>query len=138
MRSLAVGSLDDEIPGVARGDEVGAMANSVQVFKDNAVRIRGLEQLEAETRARAGAERRATMERLANDFERSVHGIVRSVSAAATGMQASAQLMTTTASDASSRARPLAPRPRNRPITSAPLRLRRKSCRPPSAKCCGE
>jgi methyl-accepting chemotaxis protein len=104
MKSLADGSLDDEIPGVGRGDEVGAMAKTVQVFKDNAVRIRGLEQLEAESQSRVAAERRATMQRLADDFERSVNGIVRSVSAAATGMQASAQSMTATASDASSRA----------------------------------
>jgi methyl-accepting chemotaxis protein len=102
MKSLADGALDDEIPGVGRGDEVGAMAKTVQVFKDNAVRIRGLEQLEAETQSRAAAERHATMQRLADEFERSVNGIVRSVSAAATGMQASAQSMTATASDASS------------------------------------
>ncbi|MET0220634.1 MAG: methyl-accepting chemotaxis protein, partial [Tardiphaga sp.] len=104
MRSLADGSLDDQIPGVGRADEIGAMANTVQVFKDNAVRIRGLEQLEVEAQARAAAERRATMERFADEFERSVNGIVRSVSAAATGMQANAQSMTATASDASSRA----------------------------------
>ena len=104
MKSLADGALDDDIPGVGRGDEVGAMAQTVQVFKDNAVRIRGLEQQEAEVQARAAAERRATMERFADDFERSVNGIVRSVSTAATGMQASAQSMTATASDASSRA----------------------------------
>src|SRR4051794_12963526 len=104
MKSLADGALDDDIPGVGRSDEVGAMAKTVQVFKDNAVHIRGLEQLDAENQARAAAERRATMERFADDFERSVNGIVRSVSAAATGMQASAQSMTATASDASSRA----------------------------------
>ncbi|WP_284417855.1 MULTISPECIES: methyl-accepting chemotaxis protein [unclassified Bradyrhizobium] len=104
MRSLADGSLDDEIPGVGRSDEVGAMAKTVQVFKDNAVRIRGLEQLEAENQARAAAERQATLQRFADEFEGSVNGIVRSVSAAATGMQASAQSMTATASDASSRA----------------------------------
>ena len=72
-------------PGVGRGDEVGAMAATVQIFKDNAVRIRELEKAEAETQARAAAERRAAMESIASDFERSVNGIVRSVSSAAAG-----------------------------------------------------
>jgi len=79
MQALADGKLDGEIPGLGRGDEVGAMAATVQIFKDNAVRIRGLEQKEAEVQARAAAERRAAMENIAGDFERSVTGIVRSV-----------------------------------------------------------
>jgi methyl-accepting chemotaxis protein len=104
MRELADGSLDGDIPGIGRGDEVGAMAATVQIFKDNALRIRGLEKVEAETQARAAAERRAAMESIASDFERSVTGIVRSVSTAAAGMQTTAQSMTATASDASARA----------------------------------
>jgi methyl-accepting chemotaxis protein len=104
MRELADGSLEGEIPGIGRGDEVGAMAATVQIFKDNALRIRGLEKVEAETQARAATERRAAMESIASDFERSVTGIVRSVSTAAAGMQTTAQSMTATASDASARA----------------------------------
>jgi methyl-accepting chemotaxis protein len=104
MQALADGRLDGDIPGVGRGDEVGAMAATVQIFKDNAVRMHELEQAEAETQKRAAAERRTAMEGLASDFERSVNGIVRSVSTAAAGMQTTAQSMTSTASDASSRA----------------------------------
>jgi methyl-accepting chemotaxis protein len=104
MRALADGSLDGDIPGVGRGDEVGAMSATVQIFKDSALRMRELEKSEAETQARAAAERHAAMENLASDFERSVNGIVRSVSTAATGMQTTAQSMTATASDASARA----------------------------------
>jgi methyl-accepting chemotaxis protein len=104
MRGLADGALDGEIPGIERGDEVGKMAATVQIFKDNALRICGLEKVEAETQQRAGAERRAAMESIASDFERSVKGIVSSVATAAKGMQATAQSMTATASDASARA----------------------------------
>ena len=104
MRSLADGALEGEIPGIERGDEIGAMAATVQTFKDNALRIRGLERLETETQQRSAADRRAAMESLAGDFERSVNGIVRSVSTAAAGMQSTAQSMTATASDASARA----------------------------------
>lgn len=104
MRALADGSLEGDIPGTERGDEVGAMAATVQIFKDNAVRIRGLEQAEEEAKSRATAERRGAMESIASDFERSVNGIVRSVSTAAAGMQSTAQSMTSSASDASARA----------------------------------
>jgi methyl-accepting chemotaxis protein len=104
MQALANGKLEGEIPGLGRGDEVGAMAVTVQIFKDNALRIRGLEEAEATTKAHASAERRTAMENIAGDFERSVNGIVRSVSTAAAGMQTTAQSMTATASDASARA----------------------------------
>jgi len=104
MHALAEGELGEEIPGVGRGDEVGAMAATVQIFKDNAVRVRELEKSEADTRAGAANERRTVMENIANDFERSVNGIVRSVSMAAAGMQSTTESMTATASDASARA----------------------------------
>jgi len=104
MRDIADGKLDGAIPGVGRGDEVGAMAATVQVFQENAVRIRDLEKAEAANQARAAAERRSAMENIASDFERSVNGIVRSVASAAAGMQTTAQSMTATASDASARA----------------------------------
>ncbi len=104
MRELADGRLDAEIPGLGRSDEVGAMAATVQIFKDNALRMRELERAEAVTQERAAAERRAAMENLAAEFERSVNGIVRSVAAAAQGMQSTAQSMTATASDATARA----------------------------------
>ncbi len=104
MREIADGRLDGEIPGVGRGDEIGGMAATVQIFKDNAVRMRELEQAEAANKQRAETERRAAMQNLAADFERSVNGIVRSVASAAEGMQHTAESMTSTASDASSRA----------------------------------
>jgi methyl-accepting chemotaxis protein len=104
MKGLANGEFSGDIPGVGRGDEVGQMAATVQIFKDNAVRVHELEKAETDTRERTAAERRAAMEGLAGDFERSVNGIVRSVSTAAAGMQTTAQSMTATASDASARA----------------------------------
>ncbi|UYO48557.1 cache domain-containing protein [Rhodopseudomonas palustris] len=104
MTALAEGQLDAPIPGVDRGDEIGAMAKTVQVFKDNAIRIRGLEQQEQEAQRRAAAERSALMQSIADDFERSVNGVVRSVADATRYMQSTAQSMTSTAADASTRA----------------------------------
>jgi methyl-accepting chemotaxis protein len=47
MQVLADGQLDGDIPGVGRGDEVGRMASAVQIFKDNAMRVRALEKADA-------------------------------------------------------------------------------------------
>ena len=104
MQMLADGKLDDAIPGIDRGDEIGRMAMTVQVFKDNAVRVRALEQQDAANQQRAAAERRSMLDHLAGAFERSVHGIVRSVTTSAAGMQRTAETMTATANDASGRA----------------------------------
>ncbi|MGD9839269.1 MAG: methyl-accepting chemotaxis protein [Afipia sp.] len=104
MKTLADGKLDEEIPGLGRRDEIGAMAQTVQVFRDDAVRMRELESAEAETRQRAAEERRSAMHAIALEFEGSVNGIVRSVAASAAGMQSTAQSMTHSASDASARA----------------------------------
>ncbi|MCD0421962.1 MAG: methyl-accepting chemotaxis protein [Rhodopseudomonas sp.] len=104
MDSLAHGELEQPIPGIERGDEVGGMAKTVQVFKDNALRIRDLERAEEAAKERAAAERRNAMERLADEFEHSVNGVVQSVTSATSGMQQTAQSMTATATDASARA----------------------------------
>ena len=97
MQTLADGQLDEEIPGVGRRDEIGKMAATVQVFKDNAERIRGLEQQEAEAARRAAAERQAAMQSIASDFESSVNGIVHSVASSAVAMQTTAESMTSSA-----------------------------------------
>lgn len=104
MQTLADGALDEAIPGTDRRDEIGKMAATVQVFKDNAVRVRALEQQELANKERVEAERRAMMQNLASEFERNVNGIVRAVTASATGMQTTAETMTTSANDASNRA----------------------------------
>src|ERR1700684_2127871 len=56
MEALAGGELGAEIPVVGRGDEVGKMAATVQIFKDNALRMRELEKAEAASREQAAAE----------------------------------------------------------------------------------
>jgi methyl-accepting chemotaxis protein len=104
MQKLADGDLQADVPGAGRRDEIGAMATTVQVFKDNAIRIRGLEQKEVEAQQQAQAERRAAMAALADGFELSVNDVVRSVESSAVDMQAAAESMTATAGDASRRA----------------------------------
>jgi methyl-accepting chemotaxis protein len=64
MRRLAEGALDTDIKGDTRRDEIGLMAKTVGVFKDNAIKARRLEALEITARAQQDTERaRAAAER---------------------------------------------------------------------------
>src|SRR4051794_11600081 len=42
MARFAADQLDEEVPGLDRGDEVGAMAASVRVFRDHALKVRAM------------------------------------------------------------------------------------------------
>ncbi|WP_259780018.1 methyl-accepting chemotaxis protein [Aestuariispira ectoiniformans] len=79
MADLAKGQLDVEIPAKTRGDEIGRMAQSVQVFKDNAEQMRDMEVQRERAREEAETEKRRLMNKLADDFEQSVGGIVGQV-----------------------------------------------------------
>ena len=97
MSRLAEGDASGEIPFRDRREEVGAMASAVQVFKDNLIRTRALEEETALARAGAEAQRKAAMREMADNFERAVSGIVGAVSSAATELQATAESMAGTA-----------------------------------------
>lgn len=110
MSALAGGDKAVQIPFAGRKTELGAMATAVQVFKDNMIeadRLRGeqerarVEREQAEKRA--AEERRKMVHGMADQFEATVGGVVSSVSAAAVELQATAEALSHTASDASSR-----------------------------------
>lgn len=98
MNALARGDLNIQIPGVGRRDEVGEMAEAVQVFKTNALERQRLEQEQAAQEARVAAQRKADMIRLAGDFEAAVGEIIQTVSSSSTELEASATTLTRTAS----------------------------------------
>ncbi len=62
MEVLAQGSVDVDVKGAERKDEVGAMARSVQVFKDNALALRTAEAAQQRASAETEAERRRNQE----------------------------------------------------------------------------
>ncbi|MCJ9428185.1 methyl-accepting chemotaxis protein [Kordiimonas marina] len=130
MMVLAQGNLEVEVPNAERNDEMGDMARSVQVFKENAVERQRLEteqrereetervrQEEAERKQReeeearrireqeqeetAREERRQAMLDLADQFEASVMAVVEGVSRSAGEMENAARSMAETADDTS-------------------------------------
>ncbi|MFY7959690.1 MAG: methyl-accepting chemotaxis protein [Elsteraceae bacterium] len=104
MKRLADGDTSLEVPGLGRKDEVGAMAQAVEVFKANMIAAEQLRLEQEQLKARAEAEKRADMSMLANDFEASVKGVVQTVSSASTQLQSTAASMSSTAEETSRQA----------------------------------
>jgi len=103
MRRLAGGDKAIEIPARGRKDEVGEMAEAVQVFKDNMIRA---EQLAAEQgRERAAREQRARrIEELTGNFDAAVAEVLSQFGSATDQMQATATSMSATAEETSRQA----------------------------------
>ncbi|NIX75504.1 HAMP domain-containing protein [Microvirga sp. c23x22] len=97
MTALSSGRFDVDMSQAARGDEIGDMAKSVLVFKDNAVERQRLEEDSQAQAARAGAEKRRAMLELAGAFESKVGHLVQTLAASATEMEGTAQSMTAVA-----------------------------------------
>lgn len=101
MRALAGGNKAIAVPGVGRKDEVGGMADALQVFKDQAVEMDRMHAAAKEAEKKAEEDKRRAMVALADNFQASVGEIVTSVSAASTQLQTTAQGMTATAEETS-------------------------------------
>ncbi|MBL6927768.1 MAG: HAMP domain-containing protein [Rhodospirillales bacterium] len=101
MQKLADGELEVHVPAQGRTDEIGKMAATVQVFKDNAIKVRAMEAAQKEAARHAEADKRAAINKMADEFEATVGGVVDQVSSAATEMQASSEAMSSTADQAS-------------------------------------
>jgi len=97
LQQLAAGKYDVGISGEERGDEVGDVAKTAVVFKENGLARIRMEREQKEAEVRAAAQRRTDMLQLADGFERAVGEIVETVSSASTELEASASTLTSTA-----------------------------------------
>jgi methyl-accepting chemotaxis protein len=104
MRKLADGDLSVDVPSRQNRDEVGAMAKAVQVFKDNAIRLRAMEAEQKAMEVKAAAEKKRAMQALADEFEAKVGGVVSGVSSSAAQLQGLASAMSATAEETSCQA----------------------------------
>ncbi|MFV3129363.1 methyl-accepting chemotaxis protein [Niveispirillum sp. KHB5.9] len=104
MRKLAANDKTVEVPFRQRSDELGKIAAAVQVFKENAIEMERLQAEQVALKAKADADRRAAMLKLADAFEARVKGVVETVASAATEMQATASAMSGTAEETSRQA----------------------------------
>jgi methyl-accepting chemotaxis protein len=104
MQRLADGDKGVDIPSRDQVDEIGQMAQTVEVFKTNAIRMDELQREQEQAAAAAAAERRRAMHAMADHFEASVLGVVGEVSTSATEMQSTAQSMSSLARQSSAQA----------------------------------
>ncbi|MEG3617535.1 methyl-accepting chemotaxis protein [Magnetovibrio sp. PR-2] len=103
MNDLANGNKEIEIPGTGRGDEIGDMAEAVQVFKDNMIKADNLAAEQEEAQA-AREQRAQAVENLTHNFDTDVGGVIESVAASATEMDSTASAMSNTADQTSGQA----------------------------------
>jgi methyl-accepting chemotaxis protein len=98
MGKMAGGELDVVISGADRGDEIGDVAKTIAVIRQNAEQ-KAREEAEAKVRQdKIAAElRKADMHKLADAFEGAVGEIVEMVSSAAIELETSANTLATTA-----------------------------------------
>lgn len=97
MRSLAGGDTAADVPARHRGDEVGAMAQSVQVFKESMIEAARLRAEQDALKAQSEESRKALLARMADEFQSEVRGELETLAQAANEMRAMAQSMAATA-----------------------------------------
>ncbi len=100
MSALATGDTGVEVPARDRQDEIGGMAQSVQVFKEAAIRERELTAAREREQA-AVAARASTVDRLCQAFDTKVGSVLEIVRTAVTGVQSTAGTMSSTAAETS-------------------------------------
>jgi methyl-accepting chemotaxis protein len=97
MEAFAGNDLNAQVPGLERRDELGQMARTVEVFKKNALEVERVRSDQLVNDKRNAEQRKAEMNRLANEFEGAVGQIVEAVSQASSELEASANRLTSTA-----------------------------------------
>lgn len=107
MADLAEGNLDVEVAGTEGQDELGDMARAVDVFKENAIQRRRLEE-ESEQEAKTRLQRQSRVEDLIANFRGSVGNALQTVSKNTSQMTETANLLTGIATDTSGQANQVA------------------------------
>jgi len=104
MKTLAAGDTSVAVPFAQRRDEIGTMAEAVEFFRGRMIEGDRLRAEQEELRVKSEREKAALMARMADDFERSVGGVIEAVSSSVTAMNGSANAMSKAADDTSHRA----------------------------------
>ncbi len=90
MKELAAGNHQLDVPYSARGDEIGEMARTVEVFRQKGLEVQRLE-AEKEQKLKTEQQRAQTIGTLTKNFKSTALGVAEIVSIAANGMCANAQ-----------------------------------------------
>ncbi len=101
MGVLAKGDTSVEIPNDGRRDEIGDMANALEVFKQNRIEADRLAE-EQKKDQKIQLERASNLEMLTAEFDKTVSEMVNTLSAASTELSSTAQSMSSIAEETTS------------------------------------
>jgi len=93
MEALASGQLETDVPELARRDEVGDMARTVETFKTNAIERTRLEKETQRIQADAEARRREVLKDIARRFQSDVAGVLQQAMRMTTEISGNARQM---------------------------------------------
>lgn len=102
MKALANGDTSVEVPSMRDRSEIGAMAQAVSVFKENMIQTNHLRTEQEKQKLRAEEEKRASMNKMADNFESSVKSVVTGVSVSAEQMRGNAERLSVLAGETKS------------------------------------
>jgi methyl-accepting chemotaxis protein len=94
LGDLARGNTAVELSASTRRDEIGGLINAVQIFKERMIESDRLRGEQDQLKARAEADKKAVLGRIADDFEAAVGNIVGSVSSASAELTTAAGTLT--------------------------------------------
>lgn len=104
MRKIAAGDTTTAIPALDLRDEVGAMAQSVQVFKDSMIEAVRLRSEQDELKKRSEADKHSLLGQMADEFESSVSSSLDALTSAAVELRETSNSMSMTAAAATKQA----------------------------------
>ncbi|WP_316163423.1 methyl-accepting chemotaxis protein [Bradyrhizobium sp. SZCCHNRI20481] len=104
MHRLSSGDTEVAIPGGQRKDELGTMAQAVDVFRRNMIETASLREAQEATQQRAEQEKQALQRQMADRFEADVKGVVSSVAKATADMERVVDEITVSVNGTSQRA----------------------------------
>ena len=104
MQNIASGSLDQAVEETSRGDEIGRMAETLEVLRKTALTARSLEAEQVASKQRSEQEKREALIGLADRFDASVGQLVGLMASGSGELEATAKSMTGTAEHTNQRA----------------------------------
>jgi len=104
MRQIADKRLDCAIPFTGRRDQIGQMARSVLVFRNDLTENERLRNEQDELKRRAATDQKAALLHLADDFETKIGRLVSTLSSASTELETTAGSLTATANSGNEQA----------------------------------
>ncbi len=112
VQALTSGNNDVEVMDRDRSDEIGAINQALQLFKENAARVAQMEEQRRRDEQAAAEHRRRDLNRLADDFEGSVGGVVAQVAEQSENIRGDSEALPPS---------PPRPIPRRRPSPMPPI-----------------